>query len=437
MGTMGRKRIGGFCAVAALGGLAGTAPAHAREPVAIATAADLGPVERGWSIDRGQFVPDLPDTADDAARRVFGSRFAGLHYWRGEGRRPVLAIHVVDATAADLPAVDRLLDSEPLRSVTTPVRLIPARLSERELEQGARALAPVPRGRIYGAGIDTMRNQVVVQTRPDGPLAAAAAAGRRTTPRRPSAGERRLVRRLGLPASAVRWETGSPPRTSGTTLVTEMTGIYGGTRIWIPKVGTNTDYGCTAGWAFTNRFGRFMTTAGHCGTLNAPVYRSIPGSGARGDQISNITTSDFNRTGGDVATYPAAFASARQFSGSDLRYVQAASSPQVGEWVCFQGASSQVLSCGSIAVVNYSYVPAGWNGATVGHQFCTDLQGPNASGDSGSAVWIPWFQNDQRKISLRGTLSAGGPGRICATDVATTLQQFAALPATEEPPCSG
>jgi len=179
-----------------------------------------------------------------------------------------------------------------------------------------------------------------------------------------------------------------------------------------------------------------MTTAGHCGPPGRQVLRARP-DGAPDAQISAIRASAYNTTSGDIADYPAAFALGRQYGGGEtIRYVQAASAPRVGEWVCFFGASTRALSCGSVSIINRTYVPGGFNGASIGHQFCTANQGANAPGDSGSAVWIPRFQNDDRKISLRGTLSAGGPGTICATNVSVTLQQSAALPVTEAPPCS-
>lgn len=430
----GRARIGGLCAAAALGAFAGTSQAVAAPgSITVTSPGGLGPVEASWDISRGQFVPDLPDSADAALRRVFGNRFAGLHYWRAEGRKPVLALHLVDGSTGDIAAVRRLLDSGPLSTVRTPVRIVPATASARQLDRGVRALS----GRLsaqglMGVGVDTVRNQLVVETAPS---AGAASAGRTAAGPSPSRAQRRLVRRLGLPATAIRWKRGAPMRTTG--LTTEMTGIYGGTRIWIPIPGSNALYGCTAGFGGISQFGRFMTTAGHCGRAGLPVYRSVPPTDAVGVQISSMRTSAYNLDSGDIGIYLAGFASARQYGGGDtVRYVQAASSPRVGEWVCFYGASSRALSCGSVSIINRSYVPAGFNGAKIGHQFCTANQGPSAPGDSGSAVWIPRFQDDDRKISLRGTLSAGGAGTICATDVAVTLQQSAALPATEEPPCS-
>ncbi|MEI2703004.1 MAG: hypothetical protein V9E83_11455 [Baekduia sp.] len=401
--------------------------AVAQEPVTVSSAAGLGPVQSSWDDGKGQFVPSLPSGADGAARRAFGARFAGLHYWRAEGSAPVLAIHLVGGSAADEAAVRALIATGALGEVRTPVRIVPAAASERELRRGVRAIATRIGREITGAGIDTLRNQVVLTSRRTARAADNGVAARLS----PTPSERRLGRDLGLPGRAIRWEAGAPARPLALSI--EMSGIYGGTRIFLPVAGTNSLYLCTAGWAFTASYGRFMTTAGHCGPPGRPVLRSF----SPDVQISAIRASAYNTTSGDIADYPAAFASARQYvGGNDIRYVQAASSPRVGEWVCFYGASSQQYSCGSVSIVGRTYVPSGFNGARVGHQFCTVNQGPNSGGDSGAAVWIPWFQNDQRKISLRGTLSAGGPGLICATDASVTLLQSAALPATETPPCS-
>jgi hypothetical protein len=429
---MASRRLSGICAAAALGAMAGAQPAGAQNPVIVATPASLGPVQSVWDESQGQFVPDMPTGADAAVKKAFGDRFAGLHFWRAQGREPVLALHLVGATKADIPSVEQLLAEGPLSTVDTPIRLVRARVSERELQNAAARLSRRIDGtRILGVGVDPLRNQLIVQA----PRHGAVAATQAPTPRKPTVAERRLTRSSGLPPAAFRWETASAPKPA---LATELTGIFGGTRIYIGRGGALFS-ACTAGWGLRNASGAFMTTAAHCAPAGAPVHRSLDGFNGIGAEMSRVASSAYNRESGDIALYWAGLATARQWIGATntMRYVQGASTPRVGEWVCFNGASTRSLSCGSIERVNVTQVPGGATGAAVGHQFCTTGQrGGSTGGDSGAAVWVPNVSGNERMISIRGTLSSRGIGLICATNAMTTLTQSAALPVTEAPPCS-
>ncbi len=431
--------------MAAVFGMSFTEQAFAdsvKSRVSITTQKALGPPQNNWNVGTGgQYVPHLPDEVLAGARNLFAQRFAGMHFWRGEGREPVLRL--VDPTPADVAAVAGVLQRAELAIFGGDVAIVPSHLSERARDAAVSGLANHlgPRGASVSA--DPVADVITVQIKGRGPARKHVA----------TRGEAALLRRLRLDPRTVRWVVAAPARD----LSTAQTGTYGSAAIQIKFTqanGLRVTHSCTSGFAFTAPSGTFMSMAGHCA-------QSVNADGSLGTQMMSgpsITVSDrpsgaslgwvatsTGKDGGDIAAYTTG-AKARQWIGPDKTYyVLGAAKPQIGEWVCFNGSVSG-RRCGRVFEVSNDGPYESYFGVT--HQFCIGDNGvldEGQEGDSGSAMWVEDGNNADltQAVRIRGVatmlsqdIRVGHLGEqvTCGATVNWMMQAWGGTVVTESPP---
>lgn len=393
--------------------------------VEIVSEASLGPVETAWSSNRTeQFVPNMPTQLVDFARRRLGDRFAGLYFWRAHGRKPVLVLRLKNPGEQDRRLVELALSNAALAFIKTPVRIVAAGYSERELSAIRDRLVRDLGDKAAGVGLDLARNQVVATVDAQPGVKNHYRAGSRAE--RP--GEAATRRRIKVRKGTIRWQDGDAAE-----LRSFPSGVYADTAILIPK-GGNVYTGCTTAFAFVSNT-RYILTAGHCGNVADLVFESTDPSvfGIVGPQFGHIAARQVGGNGDMAAVYsPNAFG--RVFANASTTfYVTGSGDPQPGEWECFRGASSG-LSCGNVSEIGTTQ---NTDIGPIGNQFCTNATSNH--GDSGSAIWAqePGDVWSHKRVLARGILSSGVPGvKTCGTPVSSAMRTWGGTIMTEGPPAA-
>lgn len=144
---------------------------------------------------------------------------------------------------------------------------------------------------------------------------------------------------------------------------------------------------CTTGFAIGNGFGEFMTSAGHCswGQTGISVYNSS-GDGCCKSTLAGSVTLSHNSV--DVLAFWRA-SDPKVWNGSVYPWVRNGVNPQLGESVCYRGATSVVQQCGTVSRVNYSVSYQDFLGLGPRYNyaaFCVTGVVPQP-GDSGSGIY--------------------------------------------------
>jgi hypothetical protein len=330
-------------------------------------------------------------------RAHFGTRFGGA-FDRPDPGRYTLVVAATSTTPADLDFV---------ASLGRPVELVPVRYPLHSLE----AVHGEVDGILRDSGVTALwalnptRNIVEVDVSSISELPAADA--RRL---RELAALDEVVLREGFELSTV--AGGYPaPR-------------WGGVRI---GVGQNV---CTTGFAIDNPvFGRFMTTAGHCGPVNAPVFETNgegPGQ-ANVQQVDQIRARAFGG-GFDHASFLMPAAEGRVWNGGSFRDVKGVQNAQwLDQNYCYRGASTGGERCAGVQTVG----DFNTDGQTV-TGFC--LGGVTIqSGDSGGAVYR---LTGGANVNAVGLLSARNPvgNYSCAANMTGVLSALSSSIVTYTPP---
>lgn len=185
--------------------------------------------------------------------------------------------------------------------------------------------------------------------------------------------------------------------------------------------------GCTTGFAIANGFGRFITTAGHCGGVNSPVFETFNEgpNWTNAGQVDVIRAQAFGG-GFDHASFLMPNAEGRVWNGGafyDVKGVQNAA--WLDQGYCFRGATTMGERCAGVqSVGNFTT-----DGRTV-TGFC--LGGVVAQrGDSGSGVYK---QLGGPNVNAVGIMSGAGPDFSCAADMTTALAAMNSSIVTYTPP---
>ncbi len=357
----------------------------ANERVSLLTQSALGEPQDNWDARaHGRYVPRIPEQLFAVARNAFGDRYAGLDYWRGEGRAPVLVLRLVRPTEADRLRVVEALRRSELSFITSDVAIVPAPLGERSMRNIRTGLQSNLGDRAESVTSDPITGKITVLLR--------GAAGTTVRKHALTRSESALLRRLRVNPRHVHWVVAPPAKEA-----VAQTGTYGSAAISVFVNGRKVTETCTSGFAFRAPTGVHMATAGHCST-EAGGHTLVTdkfGGGALGP----IVTRDNSWDRGDMAAYAISNAAARQWISNDMTYyVQGSAAPQAGEWVCFKGSTSG-RRCGKVLHTEQEVYGKG-------HQFCIGENGAlgyGAEGDSGSAMWVEdGDANVTKKVSIRG-----------------------------------
>lgn len=400
---------------AATGALASQAAAGDR--VVVQSVASLGAATQSWTPEaRERYVPTIPTELRSVTERAFGERFAGLYYARPRGKDPVLVLRLVDPADSDRALVEAALQRKELKFITSRVLIAPAQFSASDLARSQRRLSSAFGSSASAVGIDEAANKVVVvladPTRAEGAERAA----------KPARASLSLVVKARVPQSAVKWRSAPRPK-----VLAYPSGAYGGTRIWFRQ----SNMGCTTAFALDTAFGRFMSTAGHCGATNETVNSSLgPDGPVTATSLGKFTGRILGPTG-DIGIFNT-WAYGRQYVNfGDTWWVQGAEDPRVNEYVCFSGATTGSLSCGYVTKVNTTVTT---NIGKIGRQFCTNITA--RSGDSGAPIFtVASDANRNHLVRARGILSSGGTGLACGTMWSQIAASYNAAIVAEAPAC--
>lgn len=335
---------------------------------------------------------------------LFGGRFAGAWDVPIAPGRILPTVALVGANPDDAQRVSSLLG-------TTDVQIVNAHRSLRELEDlRTRVLAELDRAGIRESmvGVNVPANVVTVEVDVGSSVPAWLADW--------------LVALSNFPGVSV--------RTAQIGLVDYPNPNVAGQRIWISNSGT-TSTSCTSGFAMSNAFGRFMTTAAHCATGNGQTVRGAssdngPPQGSYGTTIGwqprgtlaqpSIVPGDF------VAWYKS---DASPFIYGPTRVVRSAAEPLWLEPdICFRGATSGGERCGGVSDVNVLLTDEQGRRYSA---FCIGMsQGTNARpGDSGAPIYRAIGSN---QASARGVLTYtivnSTSFRTCGTTIAAVTSTY-------------
>jgi hypothetical protein len=339
--------------------------------------------------------PSPAATASDRLSKLFGDRFAGA--WdvptADGGVQPTVAVtgrttRDVAAARAVVPGIDVVAAQHSLGALYA---ARDAALADLE-SAGTQAV---------GAGINVMANTVVVDVDPDGVTTDG------------------LVQ---LESVAGRDET--TVKVAEIELNNYPNATWGSERIYTPMP-PNHVYGCTSGFAMTNAFGRFMTTAGHCFPGDgAPVLGSNGDNGPVAARVGTVVGWQGSNGRGDFAAWYNP--NVDGYLNGANRKVKGAGSARVGETVCHRGATTAREVCGTVTTVGYRVGGEGvldkWGvRRTMDGSFC--YSAPTAEGDSGSGVYVPSAAGE---AVARGILWGGTTDSKCATDIQRVLSTYSA-----------
>ena len=392
----------------------GAAPDRGGTSSPVAPAAAPGVTGAGDDVAMSELVPTL--------QQHFGTRFGGWWIeWRGS--RPTMHVAVVQAGRADRAALSQLAGR--LRVTTHAV--------EHGYDSLVAAADEVAATLAHGAadfavGVDVATNAVVVETAADPATTAATA---RPAARRGAATEAAAAAAADIgaavviePGAAIDIATGHAPPTP--------LAPGGGNRNSFPPfeaglsvriyVGS-TIFGCTSGLLFRNGFGRFGSTAGHCGRVNSPVVM--------GPHIVDVVRANgyFGRSliRADAALFSM---SARGFSSRSVVHVQgghrtigsALSNAQIarGLGLCFEGMSSNGSNCGTVVRANQTLCCDAYRKSYV--YSCISFAG--LPGDSGGPVFQRVGTTAARAAGMLSSTVTVNGARIMCFSTAQNLQQL-------------
>jgi hypothetical protein len=351
----------------------------------------------------------------------FADRFGGWWIeWRG--RRPAMHVAVVGARDADRAAVAELAGR--LRVTTHAVEhgydsLVAA------ADEVAATLAP--NAGEFSVGVDVETNAVVVETAASAATVAAAArpAARRGADRETAAAAAAdigaaVVIEPGASIDIATGHAGSPLAPRGSSR-TSFPPFEAGLSVRV-YVGS-TIYGCTSGLLFRNGFGRFGSTAGHCGRVESPIVM--------GPQLVDVVRLNgyFGRSvvRADAAIFSL---SARGFSsrgvvhaqGGHRTIVSALSNAQiaVGLGLCFEGMSSNGSNCGTVVRANQTLCCDAYRKSYV--YSCISF--PALPGDSGGPVFQRVGSTAARAAGMLSSTATVNGARLMCFSMAQNLQQL-------------
>lgn len=374
-----------------------------------------------------------------ALQQAFGDRYGG--YWfEVRERDDVMHVAVVGATARDRATVARLTGRHP-RVVTDAVE---HGYDELLAAQDEIALSRDPEAGDFTVGVDVATNSVVVTTE-QADTAAVAADARQAARRGPA---RHARERAGAPpridpggSARVRAPRGpsatTAPASPGDDLATAVT-IEPRAAIDIAPVADRNTFppyegglstrivvgnrinGCTTGLLFVNGFGRFASTAGHCGrvgdgvVIGPRIVDVIRANGYHGYPWVMADASLVSLSARGWASWPEirAGAGGRDHRGVTGKYRNAQIT--TGLRLCFEGVASDSGNCGNVVRANQ------WMCCdAAGHEFyysCINF--PSRPGDSGAPVFRPTTY--PRAIAagmVSSSVTVGGTTMTCFSTV--------------------
>jgi hypothetical protein len=364
-----------------------------------------------------ELVPALQDHFADC----FGGWWI---QWRGT--RPTMHVAIVQAGGADRAAIARLAGR--LRVTTHAVEhgydsLVAA------ADEVAVTLAADAEG--FAVGVDVTANAVVVETAADAATTAARArpAARRGAAEAAAGAGAAAAADIGAavvvePGAAIDIATGhappgplAPHGASRSSFPPFEAGLA--VRVYVGS----TIYGCTSGLLFRNGFGRFGSTAGHCGRVNSPVVM--------GPHIVDVVRANgyFGRSliRADAALFSM---SARGFSSRAVVHAQgghrtigsALSNAQIapGLGLCFEGVSSNGSNCGTVVRANQTLCCDAFRKSYV--YSCINFAG--LPGDSGGPVFQRVGTTAARAAGMLSSTVTVSGSRLMCFSTAQNLQQL-------------